>query len=295
MIMIIGRTYEFLIVALLVFFCSCTSNPFDDSTVDIDKKQITGMVTLSDGASPQGVYVWLKGYDLATQTDEQGNFSVRLPAQRNQGIASGSIESDTLYFYLDNYLLETAVVKILDGEFIFGRDDIDGNGNVDGLVEMRRFLQISTSVDPPVVSANFAGSVLVEARIWALINCAKVRIPKATGDRQSQDGPLGAVLFKKVNSEEFFAFEANPNTEPDEEPNWVFTVCSDPSIRSLELSFSENPLPSGEYEVIPFIMVNPVNVPNRLLEIANLPFNELGAAYLKKPMRREDGRFRVIN
>ena len=284
-------TVYWVIVTFLPILGGCTGNPFGQDEISIGRRQISGRVVLSDGSSPKGVYVWLQGYDLTTQTDENGDFQVLLPLQPKQEGVSGQIEQDTLYFYLANYLLETAAVMIVKGEFLYSRAAVDKDGNA-GTMEMRRFLRIITDVEPSVVQSNFSELIAVRTTLQAETNCATVGIPKIPGvDRQSDEGPLGAILLRKLSTDEIQIVEAYP----DEEGSAVVRVCSNPFFTTLRFDATTVQLSAGEYEVIPYLWVNPEGVPARLLEIASLPFNGLDANYLNKPMRREGGRFEVRN
>lgn len=50
---------------------------------------------------------------------------------------------------------------------------------------------------------------------------------------------------------------------------------------------------AGQYEVIPYLLVEPEGVPQALLCKIGLQVNALDANYLAKTMRRQDGRFEI--
>lgn len=281
-----------LVVIFLSLFFGCTANPFGKDKIISDKSQITGRVILNDRANPEGVYVWLKGYNLVTQTNQNGDFEIRLPPQPNQGTRGSAIEQDTLYFYLANYLIETAEVMISEGKFLYLHGDIDKNGQVRGPIVLRRFLQIRTKVSPQIVQVNYTGNILVETQLQADINCASIGIPKINQvDRRSPDGPLGAIFVKSLDTGKVHIVRYDSSAEG----NFMVTVCQNPVIRDLKFDFSNFQFSPGKYEVIPYLLVNPEAVPQKLLEIVSLPFNDLNSNYLHKPIRREDGRLEVRN
>ncbi|MFQ5754128.1 MAG: hypothetical protein ACE5HI_19235, partial [bacterium] len=247
---------------------------------------------LNDGASPEGVFLWLAGYNISTYTNQDGEFQVLLPPQPKQVSATGTVEHDTLYFYLANYLLETARVMIVDGEFFYAREDIDKDGKVRGPIVMQRFLQISTYVTPPIVPIDFSDTIFVKTQLQADISCAEVGIPKVDEiNRKSNERPLGAILVKKLDSEQVFIVRSDSLAEG----NYVETVCRNTVILELKFVFAYVQLPPGVYEVIPYLWITPKGAPQGLLEKLGSHVNELGRNYLQKPMRRKDGSFEVMN
>ena len=53
-------------------------------------------------------------------------------------------------------------------------------------------------------------------------------------------------------------------------------------------------LPPGRYRAIPYILIEPEDVPYALLSAIGLQVNSLGAGYLQKPMRWEGGWFEIF-
>ena len=76
----------------------------------------------------------------------------------------------------------------------------------------------------------------------------------------------------------------------------MLAACTEnPVIRRLTFTLSEVLLPPGQYEAIPYLLVDPKGVPQPLLAKLGESVNELSASYLSKPMRREGGGFKVMN
>ncbi|MFQ5632252.1 MAG: hypothetical protein ACE5I1_26070 [bacterium] len=48
---------------------------------------------------------------------------------------------------------------------------------------------------------------------------------------------------------------------------------------------------AGEYEIIPYLLVQPEDVPQKMLDKLGRDVDMLATTYLNKPMRREGGRF----
>ncbi|MFQ5752551.1 MAG: hypothetical protein ACE5HI_11190 [bacterium] len=276
----------------LPLFYSCTGNPFGGDEISGGRRQISGQVILNDGASPEGVFLWLAGYNIGTYTNQNGDFQVLLPPQNKQVGVTGTVEQDTLYFYLANYLLETAYVTIAEGEFLYDRGDIDKNGQVRGPIVMQRFLRISTQVTPPVVQADSSMIIKVETHLQAEIACAEVGVPLIDHiDRHSPYRPLGAILLKNLDTNEVFTVRADSNAVG----NYIENVCSTPVKLDLQFEFTQALLPAGQYQVVPYLFVNPEDVPGRLLDKLGFSVNSLNRHYFQKPMRRKDGQFVVSN
>jgi len=153
------------VLIFLSWLFHCTELPFGDNKISAGHQQISGRVELNDGASPEHVYVWLSGLDIATWTDEAGKFTVKLPPKSIQPV-SGTFR---LYYYLANYLLAWSEVVIREGEFLYSQGDINNKGELYIPKVMQRFLRISTSVSPASVSENYAYTINVSTTLQATI------------------------------------------------------------------------------------------------------------------------------
>lgn len=122
---------------------ACTENPLGgDDQVTGGRRDISGEVVLSDGASPEGVVVWLQDVNLLARTNAAGRFRLTLPPQPKDQ-SSGTISEHTLYVYLANYQLAIARVAIVDGAFYYN-PFAEGN---ETLVVCRNPLQRQIRVD----------------------------------------------------------------------------------------------------------------------------------------------------
>ena len=68
------------------------------------------------------------------------------------------------------------------------------------------------------------------------------------------------------------------------------TLRDGPVSRFLIIELQSHQLPKGEYEVIPYLLINQ-SLPEGLLESLGENVEELGPNYLKMPILRETGRF----
>lgn len=277
-------------VFVLAAIVACTSNPIsNENVVEMDRTTIAGQVQLLDGGSPQNVYVWLKGYDLGKWTDENGKFNLVLPADQRSG--GGTVQKDTIYFYLTNYFIERAVVSILEGQFLFQRDDIDAEGKLRKPVVLQKFLTISTTAD---FFPN-SDSVRIRVSLEADTSCARVVNPFIVRHDKMYDpviDTLGAVLIKNVNSDDVIVLRSDPAAAGSE----ILVACKNaPVERDLIFLAKKLSMQPGQYEIIPYLRFEPENTPLALLEKMGTAVNELSANYLQKPIRRNGGRFILEN
>lgn len=274
----------------------CTGSPIGDEEIK-DKRKIQGVVALDDGANPEGIIVWLKNKDILTETDDKGEFSLLLPKLTIQQSERGTIEHDTLYFYVANYTIVTAVVRIVEGEFRFLEADLDKEGNVRGPIELKRFMHIKTEITKSFVENDYSDTIDVNLKLQADFGCASVTNPRInetdsqrTNENASPVDTLGAIIFRNVASKQIKIHLSDPNASNNER----LIACNDfPVIRSLRFTLADVSLLPGKYDVIPYILVDPENVPPQLIRKIGQQVNELNANYLQKPMRRDDALFEI--
>lgn len=270
-------------VLFLVWFSGCTWNPFGKDEISGGHRQISGTVQLHDGSSPEGAYVWFEGFNIGEYTDGTGRFKLVLPAESSHGASGGVSGIYSIYFYLANYQLDSALVVVQEGEFVYSRGDINKEGKLYVPKVMRRFLRIHTSVNPSSVSANYTGNIEVEVTLTATIDSASVVVPRSIG------GLLGAVLLKKSDSYDVFIHTSVSHTESRE----VIIAGKTPRTIGMTFNLINKPLAQGPYEVIPYLLMAHEAIPKDLMESLGHDVKELGPDYLNIPFRREGGQFEV--
>ena len=67
------KTSFFHIITLL-FFYSCTSNPLWNDSYKSEEK-LSGKIVLESMNSDTKTFVWLEGFDIHTQTNDQGDMA----------------------------------------------------------------------------------------------------------------------------------------------------------------------------------------------------------------------------
>ncbi|MBL7074421.1 hypothetical protein ISS37_04180 [candidate division KSB1 bacterium] len=266
----------------------CTENPFTFSEEDISygSRQIRGKVILSDGSSPEGVYVWLEGFNIDMRTDEAGQFQVTLPPPASQGTPGGVSGVFDLYFYLANYHLTSSRVIVRNGTFSYGQGDIDKNGELMGPIILTKFLHISTQVTPAFIDTDFDGSVYVKITLQATTDTVTVVFPRLAQDL------VGSVFLRKLDSDEVFILTTN---SVGYITNSAELIGRSPYNRTMVFAFRSGAYPPGDYEVIPYLLVKHEVIPQGLIESFGENVEELGPNYLKIPFQRQGGRFEIRN
>lgn len=282
--------------AMIISLAACTSNPFDhDDEIGDGQRRMTGKVSIFDGASPERVFVWMKGMNLSTYTDANGEYSFRL----SDGVAdrSGVVQRDTLYFYLANYQIARRYVDIIEGTFKYSSADLDEDGVARETI-MRRTIIINSIVSfmPNRLDETASNAIRVLVKLSAEEGCAPVFNPfvgALTVQREAGDStayPLGAVLIRNLDSDAVFTVRSQ---ETDDGADRMAPCSWDTYYLKLDFTADEVGLPPGRYEVAPYLWLEPENAPDALLDVIGRENNELNANYFKKPMKRLGGSFEL--
>jgi len=190
------------ILGLFVFLAcgcmmwGCTKSPFDDDDFEGGKigfGSISGNLTLSDGADPDDVFVWMEIFDVSTTTDENGHFILTMPGKASQGGTVGVEGFYRIYFFMANYLLDSAQVIVNKNEFVYGKEDIDKDGALSPPRNLQKYLDVKTTVDPAVCSPADDSLITVTIELKATIDWAVAQFPGASGLRS-------AVLIRNIDS-----------------------------------------------------------------------------------------------
>ena len=91
------RIFTIVLIFFSLLVSACTRNPFDNGEVGLNRFQVSGTLELSDHADPEGILVWLQGYNVGTYSDENGMFVLTLPPDLNQGGHSENKPSFRVY------------------------------------------------------------------------------------------------------------------------------------------------------------------------------------------------------
>ena len=123
--------------------------------------------------------------------------------------------------------------------------------------------------------------VVIKVTLQALLGEVTVEFPIAV------ENLIGPVIFRNVNTDEVFILESKIAGLSFDD---FLTLGVDPVSRFFIIGLRSLHLPKGEYEVIPYLLVNR-SLPEGLLESLGENVEELGPNYLKMPILRETSRF----
>ena len=278
-----------------LFFSSCEENPFSSKS-SIPHRKINGIINLEGvelypGGNHSGIFVWSNQLGISTSSGADGSFELELPAASSPnggGIADGDY---IIYFFISNYELSTVEVTFASGEILNDNRIIKIDGELRKKVNLRRMVQINTSVQPSIFPKNFEEDVKV--------------IIKATPDRSDiffylkgleiprQPTVYSGLLIKDISSGEL-VLSFNPDTagtikrvidKPYREFDINFEIIND-SLGSI--------IPPGTYEALPYIIIESNdNVPAHLLNALESGYNEFSEQYFKYPIYRTGGKFTI--
>jgi len=282
----------FFILIFVVYFIlgGCTENPFfkDDKITPINRT-IVGKVELSDGVCPNNVFVWLEGFDLSTRTDRGGKFQIELPQPSLQpgGGLSGVFK---LYFYVANYQLKYVEIAVVNGNIEYSKAGLNDKGELNHTMILSKMLDLNASINPCSVKEDSQDSIsviitarAVEDTVWATSLFSK---PSYKGDTILITG-----FLKKADSGEFVRTIYNKKKEylPG-----FFPVSSEfPELLHLVISHQPGTLPVGEYEVVPYILIQQENIPADLIKSLGENVEDFGADFLKIPLKVRNNKLEV--
>ncbi|MCI0693670.1 hypothetical protein L0337_16880 [candidate division KSB1 bacterium] len=275
-------------LALLVALCAallsgCTDNPFFKDKVSGGTTAVRGSVQLADGQTPEGVFVWLDGFNNSARCDAAGRFLLNLPPQSASAGINGTFQ---LYFYVANYQLNSAQVVVRNGEFAYDQADINKNGELTKTLLLHKFLRIATRVEPSIIGPNFEGRLLMTVTLEAIGDTVTVKFPGLFTEF------LAKAILKKVGSDEIMllllsnAFGAASSD--------LQIVGRIPYSRSIAFDISRGSILPGDYELIPYLLIKHETIPPKLIQGLGSNVEAFGKEYLKIPFRREGGNLKVL-
>lgn len=282
-----------LVCVILFNLPGCTKNPFGSDQISFSD-QIQGKVLLNDGASPDSIYVWFQGFNLATWTNNNGDFKISLPSPESQG-GSGLTGSYHLYFYVANYQLDSAVVVVRNGRLEYSHGDLDNNGKLKRIVTLIQILDIQTVIDPP----DFPQETFLDWWEYEQITHVEVTLTAGTNRpvlvnfHSYNTGPASVVFIKKIYPQQDLLIikELTPITSYDRMVST--TITAESQTWSVPFTMKVGDLPEGKYKIIPYFLINQKAVPSQLIESLGPDYFKPVAKYLSLPLRRQEGDFTV--
>jgi len=266
--------FRFLITGIfLLFVYQCNQNPFfDDDWVDLGNRRIHGKVSLSDDSTPDSIFVWLEGFDLGTWTESDGSFELILPLASEQP-GGGLWGGFDLYYYIANYQIYVADIIVQDGYVLDNNGSIGVDGEVTISPILKKLLDVSTTIEPDTVALDFEGVIECTIMLRAIGD------PISVITSLSQDTLLAAFIQNIENRDARIVNE-------DAHVNSLATIEDIPVVWMMRIPYTANWLESGNYEIIPFVLVLQPFIPPGLLKHFGPESQSFVLDYLNIPMKR---------
>ncbi|MCD6205123.1 MAG: hypothetical protein J7L22_05630 [Candidatus Marinimicrobia bacterium] len=271
---------------LVLVLCSCTNNPlFQDNVVKSEK--IKGTVSLSDGSSPNDIYVWLQSYNLGTRTDEDGNFSITLPNPSVSGMESSYTGSVNLFFYEANYWIDSVEIIFSDGKLLDDQDAVDRDGVLKNTVTLTKYVDVDVSIfgleDLPNKFHTFINTTALKTNV--IINSLRQyrEWPEIGFDR------TGLIIQSLDNTDSEPVFIDLPKSELG-----IDVVITGVGLSwGFEIDTDDLGLDAGNYRIIPYMLFPQRGLPVGLLESISEAVLNFDEDYLLYPVKRNGGEFVV--
>ena len=265
-----------------VIFFACKESPINGDISNPLNLEIRGRIALSDAGNLEGIYVWMEDTPISTATNRDGVFVLSLPpSATNSAVYASRVFN--LYFYIANYRLISTPVTVMNGRFLYSRGEVNGNGELIRTLFMEKLLNITTQVDPSVVTPDYSAAINVLLTLRAVRDSVDVVFPKILG------GELGAILFRNLETGKIIADAPEINSGI-----WLTKkIGNEAETFSFSFDLKRGILPVGRYEVIPYFFIEQARMPEGLLASISQKAEELGPDFLKIPFRRNGGLFAI--
>jgi len=274
--------YFGLFLSTILFLSNCTENPFFDDKIEVkENREIKGTALLNDGTAPEGIYIWLESFNVATFTDEDGKFKIELPqAQAQPGGGLNGVFN--LYYYVANYEVLTSSILVVDGEIEYEKGDVNSNGVISETKVLTKILDIGTTVTPADVRDDHKDFILFTVRLKNLVDTV------AVGTYYNVWGTPSSLVIKHIDSpiEESILIQGTPGV-------YRKTVIDSVTTWKMSYAFSPNFFNGGTYQIIPYVRIYQKELPDELLRSIDEDIFEFNYKYLKWPLKQRPGKLQV--
>ena len=264
---------------------SCTENPFGGEK-KMANRTISGRVKLDKvdyypSGYHNGVLVWSEGLGLQTTTDIDGSFELTLPASSES--SSGAITDGdyTLQFFIGNYKLSSVTITFAAGQVVNDEKVINLEGELRRDITLTRLAGVHTSVYPPIITSGFDSDVITKVHITPDKTDIYFHLRKVvTRDFSIYTG----LLIREADSKKL-AYTVDIDTASS------MKEYIDRPSQTLDFVFNYTDvnLPSGIYEVIPYLVLDRDDIPETILNTLGSGYDSFSQNYFKYPFYRTGG------
>ena len=270
---------------ILLTLISCTENPFGGEK-KMANRTISGHVKLDKvdfypRGYHNGVLVWSEGLGLQTTTDIDGSFELTLPASSES--SSGAITDGdyTLQFFIGNYKLSSVTITFAAGQVVNDEKVINLEGELRRDITLTRLAGVHTSVYPPIITSGFDSDVITKVHITPDKTDIYFHLRKlVTRDFSIYTG----LLIREADSKKL-AYTVDIDTASS------MKEYIDRPTQTLDFVFNYTDvnLPSGIYEVIPYLVLDRDDIPETILKTLGSGYDSFSQNYFKYPFYRTGG------
>ena len=252
------------ILFLLCVLFSCTSNPFwNDSS--ISELVLLGNVSAENKVTNVPISIWVETFDLYSIANEDGSFSIPLRSTQSQsGNISGPVN---LYFFIHNYLLDSAVVYFSNGELSRDQTDFSSEGRLLKNIVLKKILSGNVEIhtlenglyDQDTLFITFEINTYLPVLIdyYEIIWKDEYHLNSGLFFRSLVDG--------EINFYRFSATDEYGNTIEDQLEQLTCGL-NESFIWDYYISTEQVDLSEGLYEVVPYFLIEHDFLPGGLVK-----------------------------
>ncbi|MFZ5518978.1 MAG: hypothetical protein ACOY90_20265 [Candidatus Zhuqueibacterota bacterium] len=278
-----------LFFAGILIALACTKNPFGDDDISSEAQTIHGTVSLQRD-TPEGVYVWLEGFNLGTFSDTSGAFELKLPSSSRFANLTGNFH---LYFFVANYAIDTASVVIHNGEVKFALGDLDENGKLNRTIHLIKLMHIKLaakeSVFDDAIPLRDIGKVAMELTFTAIKEAVTAEFPRKT------EGPLCIIFMQRISPDNDIQKMVLTNPLALESDLASDNITTDPRYWTGSFNKRTLELPIGAYKITPYCLIHQPGLPDALVKNFCRDKNNPTIDFVNLPMKIEGGIFETYN
>ena len=270
---------------ILLTLISCTENPFGGEK-KMANRTISGRVKLDKvdfypSGYHNGVLVWSEGLGLQATTDIDGSFELTLPASSES--SSGAITDGdyTLQFFIGNYKLSSVTITFAAGQVVNDEKVINLEGELRRDITLTRLAGVHTNVYPPIITSGFDSDVITKVQITPDKTDIYFHLRKVV----TRDFSIYTGLLIRETDSKKLAYTVDIDTAS------TMKEYIDRPSQTLEFVFNYTDvnLPSGIYEVIPYLVLDREDIPETILNNLGSGYDSFSQNYFKYPFYRTGG------
>ncbi len=281
-------TLSFIAICLL----GCTSSPVENNAVSEANREISGLVLFPGGAPAEDVFLWLEVLDINTRTNASGAFTITIPKPSEQGLPDGLSGVFKLYAYVANYSVQTINVIIRNGSILYSNADVGKNGVLLQTVVLQKKLAINISTLPAEVNRFSQTTIQAQVTLQATTEEPITVIYRKSGQAYSTRIFLKNIQTKQIYSRQTFTNGLNIVEQ--------ITVEQTPQTHTILFRAAAqddddaSALPLGEYELIPYMLIENNDIPTELFESMGEEVLNATGEFFKVPYQRTGASFKIL-